>query len=100
METTKKMDVALNCKTEQLTLLIGGEEVAFINFQYRRGKGNYQEMSDYAHEIMRRWDATPKLLEACIEAKKAIYEAINRRPASLGGVHHELEQAIDKAQGL
>ncbi len=44
--------------------------------------------------------AAPDLLGACKEAKKAIYETINKRPTSLSIVHHILEDAIAKAENI
>ncbi len=41
----------------------------------------------------------PELLEACKEAKKEIYEAINRRKNCLAAVIHRLEIVIEKAGG-
>ena len=42
--------------------------------------------------------AVPDLLDACKDAKKAIYEAINKRKSNLSAVWHTLEAAITKAE--
>jgi hypothetical protein len=40
-----------------------------------------------------------ELLEVCKEAHKAIYEVINKRPANLSIIWHNLEDVISKAEG-
>lgn len=52
---------------------------------------------DHYYQLEAQAKNQPDLLAACREAKKAVYEAINRRPASLSTVHRNLKAAIDKA---
>ena len=53
------------------------------------------EMEANAHLIA----SAPELLEACKEARKEIYEAINKRSNNLSMVWHSLNDAIAKAEG-
>ncbi len=74
-------------KTLHTVISKDGETIAIIPLTGFNGEAN-------AKFIVQACNNYKDLLIACKEAKKVIYEAINKRPTSLSTTHHTLKIAI------